>query len=56
VEVRSAGGRFTDNRVQGNKRGAFLVDDYSEVLYDAVAQLNHLEGGAKGGAIHVVAA
>jgi hypothetical protein len=54
VEVRSAGGSFTDNRVQGNRRGSFLADTYSEVQYDAVAQLNHL-GGGEGGAIHVAA-
>ncbi len=54
--MRSAGGRFANNRVLGNRKGAFLLDDYSEVLYDAVAQLNHLGGAAQSGEIHVVAA
>lgn len=44
VEVKSAGGSFSDNVVQGNRRGAFAVDQYSDVLYDSVAQLNHIRG------------
>jgi hypothetical protein len=55
VEVKSAGGSFSDNVVKGNRRGAFAVDQYSDVLYDAVAQMNHIHHQGDGaGAIELL--